>query len=59
LGIEDASIIPDVPVVGWGMSFPVSGMPDEKVEYILNTTKLREMFGEDDTDEDMSNDETC
>ena len=57
LSIEDASIVPDVPVVGWGISFPVSGMPDERVEYILNTTKLREMFGEDDTDEDMSNDE--
>src|SRR5690606_37844510 len=47
---EDLARIPDEPVVGWGMSFPVSGRPDQKVEYILNTTKLRELFGEDDQD---------
>lgn len=54
---DDRSIIPDQPVVGWGISFPVSGRPDEKVEYILNTTKLRELFGEEDYDEDMLDDD--
>jgi hypothetical protein len=29
----------------------MSSRPDEKVEYILNTTKLREIFGEEDEDE--------
>lgn len=57
-GIDDTPVLPKIPVVGWGMSFPVSEMPDEKVEYILNTTKLREMFGDDDTDEDMSHEES-
>ncbi len=48
--------IPDDPVVGWGISFPSSSRPDEKVEYILNTTKLRELFGEDDSDEGPDDD---
>lgn len=43
---------PTEPVVAWGISFPVSARPDQKVEYVLNTTKLRELFGEDDSDED-------
>lgn len=49
--------IPDAPVVGWGISFPKSGRPDQKVEYILNTTKLRELFGDEDSDEGLFDDE--
>ena len=49
--------LPDVPVVAWGISFPVSATPDEKVEYVMNTTKLREVFGDDDIDEEMFDDE--
>jgi hypothetical protein len=48
---QHAKFVPEGPVVGWGISFPVSGRPDERVEYILNTVKLRELFGEDETDE--------
>lgn len=50
---SDRSRLPDEPVVGWGISFPPSARPDQKVEYILNTTKLRELFGEDDNDEEL------
>lgn len=53
----DLSKLPDEPVVAWAISFPRSARPDEKVEYILNTTKLREMFGEDDSDEDGGDDD--
>lgn len=49
---DEIAKLPEEPVTGWGISFPVSGRPDEKVEYILNTTKLREMFGDEDEDED-------
>ena len=52
-----AGIIPEAPVVGWGISFPTSARPNDRVEYILNTVKLREMFGDDDTDEDLERDE--
>lgn len=58
-GVEDKDKpkLPDGPVVGWGISFPVSSRPDQKVEYVLNTTKLRELFGDDDADEDMGDDD--
>lgn len=43
---------PDKPVVAWAISFPKSARADEKVEYIINTTKQRELFGDPDTDEE-------
>lgn len=55
---EEIARLPRAPVTGWGISFPVSGRPDEKVEYILNTTKLREMFGDEDEDEGSDNDDS-
>lgn len=54
---ELQEMLPKTPVVAWGVSFPVSSRPDEKVEYVMNTTKLREVFGEDDFDEEMFDDE--
>lgn len=54
---EDLAAVPEAPVVAWSISFPKSSRPDQKVEYIFNTTKLRELFGEDDTDEDDRDDE--
>lgn len=53
---DDLDRIPDAPVPAWSISFPRSSRPDEKVEYILNTTRMRELFGEDDTDEDDRDD---
>lgn len=43
---------PDRPVIAWAISFPRSETADQKVEYIINTTKQRELFGEPDQDED-------
>lgn len=57
LNDDQKSLIPEAPVVGWGISFPKSARPDEKVEYILNTTKLRELFGEEDSDEGLFDDD--
>lgn len=47
---------PHEPVVAWAISFPKSERPDEKVEYIINKTRQRELFGNpsdhmDDDDE--------
>ncbi|RSY88182.1 endonuclease [Sphingomonas koreensis] len=53
---EDWETVRDALVPAWSISFPRSARPDEKVEYILNTTKMRELFGEDDTDEDDRDD---
>ena len=48
--------VPSEPVVGWAVSFPISARPDKKVEYILNPVALRELFGDDDADEDSLDD---
>ncbi|MBD3897917.1 Z1 domain-containing protein [Halomonas sp. ML-15] len=45
-------LLPKEPVVAFGISFPRSSYPDKKVEYVMNTTMLRELFGEEDLDED-------
>ena len=52
LSKDQAKLLPKEPVVGWGISFPRSKNADRKVEYILNTTKLQEMFGDPDDDEE-------
>ncbi|MDA7427916.1 Z1 domain-containing protein [Primorskyibacter aestuariivivens] len=55
-GKEDAkevSLIPDDPVLAWGISLPVSSRPAERVEYVVNTVRYQELFGEDDEDDDQ------
>ena len=54
---EDAKLghldrIPDRPIVGWSISFPQSARPDQRVEYVINTVKFRELYGNDDEDLD-------
>lgn len=48
-----AELFPREPVVAFGISFPPSSRPDEKVEYVMNTTMLKEVFGEEDIDESV------
>jgi hypothetical protein len=49
-------LIPSDPVVAWGISLPESNYEDEGEEFIVNTVKLRELFGEDDEDDDQEAD---
>ncbi|WP_319567777.1 Z1 domain-containing protein [Cohaesibacter marisflavi] len=52
---EDARVskIPSQTVVAWGMSLPASARPEQSVEYIVTPTWMREMFGEEDVDEEF------
>ena len=43
------------PVVAWGISFPKTSFEEKRVEYIVNTTWLRENFP-DENEEEMSGD---
>lgn len=55
-GREDAKeveLIPADPVVAWGISLPVSSRPAERVEYVVNTVRYQELFGEEDEDDDQ------
>ncbi|ELF6480626.1 Z1 domain-containing protein [Vibrio fluvialis] len=45
-----ATSIPKSPVIAWGMSLPAS--EEEGVEYIVNTQRYKELYGEDDIDEE-------
>lgn len=56
LSEELAAMVPQEPVVAWALSFPISARPDKKVEYILNPVALRELFGDDEADEDSLDD---
>ena len=43
------------PVVAWSISFPKTAFEEKRVEYVVNTTWLRENFPDDD-EEEMSGD---
>ena len=49
----EINLLPKCPVVGWGISLPISSRPEERVEYVVNAVGQREMFGDDDRDEDQ------
>lgn len=39
-------------VLAWSISFPTSEIDGGTVEYVVNTIRMRELFGEDDQDEE-------
>lgn len=45
------------PTVAWSISFPKTDMEEERVEYIVNTTWLRENYREDRDEEEMRGDD--
>lgn len=51
-GDSKVALIPSYPVVAWGISLPVSKKASEKVAYIVNTQRYKELYGEDDIDEE-------
>lgn len=46
-------LVPSEPVVAWGISLPKSSHPEETVEYVVNAVRYKELFGEEDEDEDQ------
>ena len=45
------------PVVAWGISFPPTNREERRVEYVVNTTWLRENFGDDVDEDEMEGDD--
>lgn len=43
-------------VLAWGLSFPSSNIADGTAEYIVNTIRMREMFGEEEIEEEALGD---
>lgn len=44
-------------VVAWGISFPPTKKEERRVEYVVNTTWLRENFGDDLDEDEMAGDD--
>ena len=45
------------PVVAWSISFPRTNREESRVEYVVNTTWLREHYGDDLEEEEMVGDD--
>lgn len=50
---DKSGFLPDFPVVGWAISLPISKRPVEQVEYVINSVAQRQIFGDDEEDEEM------
>ena len=48
---------PNQPVAAWGISFPDTERAERRVEYVVNTTWLRENFGDDVDEEELEGDD--
>ena len=45
------------PVVAWGISFPATRREEKRVEYVVNTTWIRENFSDDIDEDEMLGDD--
>ena len=54
-GAPSASL--DQPVLAWGISFPATNKEEKRVEYVVNTTWLRENYREDVEEDEMQGDD--
>ena len=48
---------PDHPVVAWSISFPHTQLEEKRVEYVVNTTWIRENFGDDAEEDELQGDD--
>ena len=48
---------PCQPVVAWGISFPATNREERRVEYVVNTTWIRENFSDDVDEDEMRGDD--
>lgn len=59
LAIGDAGddLSKEQPVVAWSISFPKTGLPEDRVEYVVNTTWMRENYRDDLDEDEMAGDD--
>jgi len=57
IGEEHENLSGQTPVVAWSVSFPGTETEEEKVEYVVNTTWIRENFRDDLDEEEMGGDD--
>ena len=54
---EDGEATASQPTVAWSISFPPTDREEKRVEYVVNTTWLREHYGDDLEEEEMLGDD--
>ena len=54
---QDGGNLLSPPVVAWGISFPATQREEKRVEYLVNTTWLRENFSDEVDEEEMKGDD--
>ena len=52
IGEEGEDMSNEVPVVAWSLSVPKTEGPEERVEYVVTKTWIREQFGDNGADDD-------
>lgn len=57
IGAKEQDLSKDSPVVAWSISFPKTGLAEDRVEYVVNTTWMRENFREEVDEEEMAGDD--
>lgn len=57
IGKKNDDLSHEQPVLAWSLSFPSTQMEEKKVEYVVNTTWLRENYGQDLEEEEMAGDD--
>ena len=57
IGKEEDDFRGKTPVAAWSISFPGTDREERTVEYVVNTTWLREHYADDDDEEDLVGDE--
>ena len=56
IGEKDEDLRNSKPVIAWSISFPQTGLEEERVEYLVNTTWFSEHFREEEDEEDAGGD---
>uniref|UniRef100_UPI0040487B28 Z1 domain-containing protein n=1 Tax=Yoonia sp. TaxID=2212373 RepID=UPI0040487B28 len=56
IGENDGVAVHAREVLAWGLSFPSSAIGGGTVEYVVNTIRMREMFGEEEIEEEALGD---
>ena len=46
----------DEPMVTWSLYFPKSAIEGGRIDYVVNTTRMRELFGADEDEDEAAGD---
>jgi DNA (cytosine-5)-methyltransferase 1 len=57
IGEAEADLSKERPVVAWSISFPRTNLEEDRVEYVVNTTWLRENYREEIDEDEMGGDD--